>query len=81
MYPAAMPGRDILQVVEGEKTIFASEDTRCLVVVALDEMQRLRRYHESRKAGHEVFLMLNCLASLWRGGGNDFKDSDTWTFF
>jgi len=58
MYPAAMPRRGLFQAVQIETIILVSKETRRTVVSALDDVQRLPRYHDSWKTGHDVVLFV-----------------------
>jgi hypothetical protein len=55
MDPAVIPRRGILQAVQIETIIFVSEEAWCAVVAALDDVQGLSRYYDSRETGHDVF--------------------------
>jgi len=54
----AIPRRDLLQAVSVETIILVSEETRRTVAAALNDMERLPRYHDSWKTGHDVFLFV-----------------------
>jgi hypothetical protein len=56
--PAVVPDPCFLEITEVTVVVVLGVEAGRAVISALDDVQRLPRYHDSWKTGHDVFLFV-----------------------